>query len=86
MIVDVLQVPVPKDRLSSMLNDERTLFLVLGYAANQIMITDVPNVQSLALTFFVVTRDDTSLNTMTSQLDIRAAESQGPLWFWLEGC
>jgi len=33
MIVDVLQVPVPKDRLSSMLNDERTLFLVLGYAA-----------------------------------------------------
>jgi len=86
MIVDVLQVPVPKDRLSSVLNDERALFLMLGYAANQIMITDVPNVQSLALTFFVVTRDDASLNPITSPPDIGAAESQGPLWFWLEGC
>lgn len=86
MIIDVLRVPVPKDRLSSMLNEERTLFLMLGYAANQIMITDVANVQSLALTFFVVTRDDASLNAITSQPDIDAPESQGPLWFWLEGC
>ena len=86
MIIDVLQVPVPKDRLSSMLNEERTVFLMLGYAANQIMITDVANVQNLALTFFVVTRDDASFHPITSQPDIGAAESQGPLWFWLEGC
>src|ERR1700722_16913860 len=35
-MIDVLRIPLPKDRLQSIPKDERALFLLLGYAANQI--------------------------------------------------
>jgi hypothetical protein len=35
-MIDVLQVSLPKDRLSAMPKDERALLFLLGYAANQI--------------------------------------------------
>ena len=86
MTTDVLRVVVPKDRLRSILKDKRTLYLMLGYEGNQITTTDVPNLQSLAVPFFVGDRDNTSLNPITSPPGSSATESRGPLWFWLDGC
>ena len=86
MTADVLRVVVPKDRLRSILKDKRTLYLMLGCAGNQITTTDVPNPQSFAVPFFVVDRDDTSLNPVTSQPGSGVTENRGPLWFWLDGC
>jgi hypothetical protein len=37
MDVDVLQIPVPKERLLAVPKEERALFFMLGYAANQII-------------------------------------------------
>ena len=35
---------------------------------------------------FVATRDNTLFKPIASQPDIGSVESQGALWFWLEGC
>lgn len=35
-MIEVYRIPVPKDRLRAMPKDERVLFLLLGYAANQL--------------------------------------------------
>ena len=37
MVIDVLQIPVPKERLHAVPKEERALFFMLGYAANQII-------------------------------------------------
>jgi hypothetical protein len=35
-MIRVVQIPLPKDRLRAVSKEERSLFLLLGYAANQI--------------------------------------------------
>ena len=35
-MIQVYRIPVPKERLRKMPKDERVLFLLLGYAANQL--------------------------------------------------
>jgi hypothetical protein len=35
-MLKVYRIPIPKDRLRAMPNDERVLFVLLGYASNQI--------------------------------------------------
>ena len=35
-MIDVIRIPLPKDRLRAMPKEERALFFLLGYAANQI--------------------------------------------------
>src|SRR5579871_2095927 len=35
-MIEVYRIPVPKDRLRAMPKEERVLFLLLGYAANQL--------------------------------------------------
>jgi len=37
-MIDVIRVPLPKDRLRAMSKEERALFFLLGYAANQIIL------------------------------------------------
>ena len=49
-------------------------------------ITDVPNLQNVVLPFLVATRNDALLNTNTPRPGSGSVESQGPLWFWREGC
>ena len=35
-MLDILQLPMPKDTLAKMTPEERSLFLLLGYASNQV--------------------------------------------------
>src|SRR5713226_7460515 len=37
-VIDVMRISLPKDRLTAMPKEERALFFVLGYAANQITV------------------------------------------------
>jgi hypothetical protein len=76
MIIDVLQIVVPKDRLRTMPKEERTLFLMLGYAADQIIV-------GVALPSFAGAPDDPLPSTSVPQNG--SPDRRGPLWFWLEG-
>src|SRR5262249_19789372 len=77
MILNVLQIPVPEDRPRAAPKDDRTLFLMVGYAPNHI-------IMSLALPSFVATPDN-PLPTKSATQNC-AADSQEPLWFWADGC
>ena len=35
-MLDILRLPMPKETLSKMTSEERSLFLLLGYASNQV--------------------------------------------------
>jgi hypothetical protein len=77
MTINGLQIRVPKDRLRAASEDERTFFLMLECAADQIIV-------SVAVPSFAATPGKSLSKASAPQNG--SADNRGPLWFWLDGC
>jgi hypothetical protein len=69
-VIEVLRIPLPKDRLRAMPKEERALFFLLGYAANQITLF------SKLVTFSV---NKTPSDSVEQQISYQDNKRTGPL-------